>query len=274
MKKILTIQDLSCLGQCSLTVALPIISSCGVEAVVMPTALLSNHTCGFKGFTCLDLTDELNNIVKHWDIEGFNFDGIYTGYLGSNSLIDIACNVIDKYKKEDDVILVDPAMADSGKLYPAFNMDYVNHMRNLISKATHIIPNITEAVYLLGMEYKDTYTIDEIKDIMIKLSLMGPRYVIMTGVSTTPCQIGAMYYDSVNNIFKTFENEYVNTKFHGTGDVFASAFYGSLINGKSMDDALKLAVDFTLQSIKYTVDDKEHWYGVHFEKALNMLSEK
>ncbi len=271
MKKILTIQDFSCYGQCSLTVALPIISTFGIETVCLPTSLLSNHTAGFKGFTCLDLTNELNKIINHWNIEGFSFDGIYTGYLGSNSLVDIACSLVDKYKHDNDIVLCDPAMADFGKLYPAFDNSYVESMKRLVSKSTHIIPNITEAALLTDIEYKDNYSYDELCNMMIKLSNMGPKYVILTGISKKEDELGALIYNSYDKSFNYIANKKINKQFHGTGDIFASVLFGDLINGKTLFESTKLAVDFTLESIINTLDDNDHWYSVHFEKALPMI---
>ena len=143
--KILTVQDISCVGQCSLTVALPIISACGIETCVLPSAVLSTHTAGFKGYTFRDLTDDMPDICAHWQKEGISFDAVYTGYLGSTKQIDYVKNILSTVKKSDGYAVVDPAMADNGKLYPGFDMEFVEAMKTLCGAADYILPNITEA---------------------------------------------------------------------------------------------------------------------------------
>ena len=156
-KKILTIQDISCVGQCSLTVALPILSACGVETCVLPSAVLSTHTAGFTGFTVRDLSDDMPAIKNHWLKEGIRFDAIYTGYLGSTQQIDYVADIFAETAAEGCVKVVDPAMADNGKLYPAFDEVYVEGMKGLCAKADYVLPNITEACFLAGVEYRTEY---------------------------------------------------------------------------------------------------------------------
>ncbi len=275
MKKILTIQDISCVGQCSLTVALPIISAMSIEACILPSAVLSTHTGGFTGFTFRDLTEDLPNIKNHWLKENINFDGIYTGYIGSTKQINYIKDIIDSFKKEDQAIVVDPAMADHGKLYYGFDEAFVEEMKTLCGKADYIIPNITEACYLTNTPYFETYSKEQIEALLVKLSNLGCKYVVLTGISFEDGLLGAAMYDSINKEFKYYFNERVPLLFHGTGDIFASSFFGAVINGLDMFEACKVAVDFTLLAIKNTINDaKEHWYGVHFEKALYYLTEK
>ena len=152
-KKILTIQDISCVGQCSLTVALPILSACGLEACILPSAVLSTHTAGFSGFTFRDLTDDMPAIQAHWQKENIKFKAIYTGYLGSIKQIGYVKNILETMGDDDCVRIVDPAMADNGKLYSIFDMDYVEAMKPLCGIADILVPNITEAAFLTGCEY-------------------------------------------------------------------------------------------------------------------------
>jgi pyridoxine kinase len=156
-KKILTIQDISCVGQCSLTVALPILSACGMETCILPSAVLSTHTAGFTDFTVRDLTEDIPAIAAHWRKENISFDAIYTGYLGSLTQIDYVREIFVTLKKEGGTIIVDPAMGDNGKLYPAFDLEYVNGMKNLVAVADVVVPNLTEACFLTGIEYKTEY---------------------------------------------------------------------------------------------------------------------
>ena len=144
MKRIVTIQDISCVGKCSLTVALPIISAMGVEAAILPTAVLSTHTM-FSRFTCKDLTDQIKPIAEHWAEEKMDFDAVYTGYLGSFEQIDLMKKFFEDFKNESNILFVDPAMADNGKLYPAFDEAFAKYMGTLCGKADIIVPNITEA---------------------------------------------------------------------------------------------------------------------------------
>lgn len=275
MKKILTIQDISCVGQCSLTVALPIISSMGIECAILPSAVLSTHTGGFSGYTFRDLTEDLPLISNHWQKEKISFDGIYTGYIGSTKQIEYIKNIIDTFDHESQIVVVDPAMADHGKLYYGFDDAFVDEMKTLCAKADYIVPNITEACFLTNTEYFDKYTKADIEKLLVKLSKLGPKYVVLTGISFDDNLLGAAMYDSISGEFKYYFNKKIPLMFHGTGDIFASSFFGAVVNGLNMYEAAKVAVDFTLLAIENTVSDaKEHWYGVHFEKALYYLTNK
>ena len=155
MKRAVTIQDISCFGKCSLTVALPIISAMGIETAVIPTAVLSTHTGGFKGYTFRDLTGDIPQIASHWEKLGLSFDAIYTGYLGSPDQVQIVSDFFDSFGKEDNFIVVDPVMGDAGKLYAGFTDELVCGMRKLCAKADYIIPNMTEAALLLDIPYDE-----------------------------------------------------------------------------------------------------------------------
>ena len=201
MKKILTIQDISCVGQCSLTVALPIISSMGIECAILPSAVLSTHTGGFSGYTFRDLTEDLPLISNHWQKEKISFDGIYTGYIGSTKLIEYIKNIIDAFKTDNQLVVVDPAMADHGKLYYGFDEAFVDEMKTLCAKADYIVPNITEACFLTGTPYFEKYTKADIESLLIKLSNLGPKYVVLTGISFEEGLLGAAMYDSISGEF-------------------------------------------------------------------------
>ena len=196
MKRIVTIQDISCIGKCSLTVALPIISACGVETAVIPTAVLSTHTA-FQGFTFRDLTEEITPISEHWKKEGIGFDAIYTGYLGSFEQLELVSRLIDQFKTEDNLIIVDPVMADNGALYPGFTQEFVAEMAKLCGKADVIVPNLTEASYMLQIPYVgEEYSEENIKEMLVSLSQLGTKKVVLTGVSFAPDQLGVMAYDA------------------------------------------------------------------------------
>lgn len=274
MKRIVSIQDISCLGKCSLTVALPIISAMGVECSIVPTAVLSTHTM-FQNFTCKDLTDQIAPIAAHWRSEGFGFDAIYTGYLASKEQIGDICAFFDAFKTSDNLIVVDPVMADNGKLYPAFGEDFPAEMAKVCAKADLIVPNLTEASLLTGLPYRTEYDEAYIKEMLQALSKLGPRYVALTGVSFQPGKLGVMYYDQKTDTYGSYFTEHLPASFHGTGDVFASTCVGALMRGKSVGDALSLAADYTVESIRATLDaGKTNWYGVDFETAIPYLVDR
>lgn len=274
MKRIITIQDISCVGKCSLTVALPIISAMSVEASVLPTAVLSTHTA-FKGFTFRDLTEDICKISDHFKKEKFKFDAIYTGYLGSFEQLNLVSKFFDDFKTKENLIVVDPVMGDHGKLYPGFTNEFAKEMTKLCSKADIIIPNMTEASLMLGIEYKDSgYDKEYIKRILKNLSNFGASKVVLTGISFEENKLGIMAYDKDTNEFFTYFREKINVHFHGTGDIFSSTCVGALMRDFSLPEALKIAVDFTVESINLTVNDKNpNWYGVNFEQAIPYLIE-
>lgn len=265
-KKILTIQDISCVGQCSLTVALPILSACGMETCILPSAVLSTHTAGFTGFTVRDLTDDMPGIAAHWKKEGIKFDAFYTGYLGSTKQIDYVKDILNTMGRDGAVRVVDPAMADNGKLYPAFDSEYVEAMKILCASADILVPNITEACFLSGVEYKETYDEAYIIELLEKTAALGASTVVLTGVGYREGMTGVTVYENGNVSY--YEHAKISKGCHGTGDVYASAFVGALMNGKSVSDSAKIAADYTVKCIENTQGDADHWYGVKFETAL------
>lgn len=274
MRRIVTVQDISCVGKCSLTVALPIISAMGVETAIIPTAVLSTHTM-FQNFTCKDLTDQIEPITAHWKAEKLGFDAIYTGYLGSFEQIDIVSDMFDEFKTESNVTIVDPAMADNGKLYPAFDEAFAKKMATLCAKADYILPNITEAAFMTGMEYKTEYDEAYIKEMLKALTGLGAKIAVLTGVGFEEGKTGVMGYDSLNDEFWYFEQKKLPCSYHGTGDIFASTFTGALMNGLDWKAAAEIASEYVAECILLTMaDGKKEWYGVHFEAAIPYLLAK
>lgn len=265
MKRVLSIQDISCIGKCSQTVALPVISAMGIETAILPTAVLSAHTA-FDGFTFKDLTDEMPEIIRHWDSMNIKFDAIYTGYLGSEKQVEIVEEIFSKHK--ESLIIVDPVMGDNGKLYAGFEAGFAECMRKLCRNADVILPNITEASYLTGEEYIENGGREYICRLAEKLLALGTKNAVITGV-TENGRVGAFLYDGKESF--EYLTDKVNKSFHGTGDVFAAAFCGAVLSGKDFKEAVKCAADFTLESIKCT--DDNNWYSVNFEKALPKLIE-
>ena len=273
-KRIVTLQDISCFGKCSLTVALPVISAMGISCSVIPTAVLSTHTGGFENFTFKDLTDEIPKISDHWHETGLKFDGIYTGYLGSERQIEMVLDFIARFGK-NAIKFIDPAMADDGRLYTGFDDDFVGAMRSLCAVADVVVPNVTEASMMLGKEYKGRGEHDEeyIKSLLRGMCGLGAPVAVITGVSYDGTSQGSVSYDSTTGIYESYFREQIPRQSHGTGDVFASSFFGALMLGRTLRDAMKIAVDFTIGSIKATEGDPTHWFGVKFEQCIPGLIE-
>lgn len=268
-KRILTIQDISCVGQCSLTVALPIISACGIETAILPSAVLSTHTAGFSGFTFRDLTDDMPAIREHWEKENIKFDAVYTGYLGSTKQIAYVKDIMCSCGKPGSLKIVDPAMADNGKLYSIFDMEYVEEMKTLCSAADIILPNITEACFLTGSEYREEYDRSYVDMLLKKLSSLGCGCIVLTGVSYRPETTGVVVFEEGE--YKYYEHKKISKGCHGTGDVYSSSFTGALMHGFDAFDAARIAADYTVLCIENTRNDPDHWYGVKFETALSEL---
>ena len=287
MKRVLTVQDISCVGKCSLTAAIPVISAMGIEVCPLPTAILSNHTA-FSSFSFLDLTDKIPEILNEWKKQGFHFDAIYTGYLGSIKQIDLVHKILDEFAQNDTLVVIDPCMADNGKLYTGFSQDFVKQMAKLCGRANVILPNMTEACFLVNQDYDIfTHTNESITKLMEKLLSLGANHVVLKGVDFSSDKIGVAYCSQklFDNNFSTNENNMedmniyfhhrYDENFHGTGDVFASAVTGALVLKKDIKDAVKIACDFVQESIECTLlNPNYNWYGVDFESALRNLPKK
>lgn len=275
-KRLLTIQDISCVGQCSLTVALPIISAFGTECSVLPTAVLSTHTAGFKGYTCRDLTDDMPAILNHWLKEKLDFSVIYTGYLCGTKQIELVGDIVKKTKQEHGLFIVDPVMADNGKFYPGFDIEFAKEMAKLCSIADVIVPNITEATYLTDMPYIESgYTKEYIEELLDKLTELGAKKIVLTGVSFDSTKLGIAVRDSESGDTFYYFNEKIPHSFHGTGDVYSSSLAGALSIGKDIYESASIAVDFTVEAMKLSYEERNsHWYGVRFEKAIPYLCDR
>ena len=262
-KRILTIQDISCVGQCSMTVAMPILSACGHETCILPTAMLSTHTGGFGKPAVIHFGEELDAMVDHWKENGITFDAILVGYLGSIPAIELTQRVLKDLLAPDGVAIVDPAMADHGRLYSGFDPEYARAMERLCRKADIILPNITEAAMFAGMEYRETLEEGYIRELLQKLN---HPCVILTGVGYREGETGAAVYQE--GAVEYYTHPKVGKNFHGTGDMFAACFTGALMQGKNLKESVKIAADFVCRAIENTCAAPAHWYGVKFETAL------
>lgn len=261
--KILTIQDVSCFGSCSTTVALPILSAYGHETVILPSAVLSNHTSGFDSFTCLDLTDEMFKIVEQWKKLGLRFDAIYTGYIGDERQFDLILDIRKSLLKQDGLFIVDPAMADYGKLYPALNESIVKGMRKLVSKADLILPNITEAAFLTNNPYIEKPTKPYIDTLISDLRALGAKKIVLTSYVKNGL-LGAYVVDDDEE--HTVLRKWKTASYHGSGDIFSSVVIANYLNDNDLVDAVEEACDFIIDSIDNT--SPTHWYGLEYEKVL------
>ena len=263
MKRILTMQDLSCVGQCSLTVALPILSAYGVETCVLPTAVLSNHTM-FNGWSYLDLTDKIPEIYEYWRKNNFKFDAFLLGYLGTSALMDLAQRAFDDFSADGAKIIIDPVFGDNGKLYPGFDLSYVEEMKKLLKHADVILPNVTEACFLTDTEYKPDYDIGFIAELEKKLARITGGKIIITGALLGE-DIAEVIYGKESEILT---HERIPQSKHGTGDIFASVFTANYLQGKSAHDSCETAAEFVAKCLKTT--DSDHFYGVNFERVLKL----
>ena len=255
------------MGQCSLTVALPIISAAGVEAAILPTAVLSTHT-QFDKFTFRDLTDEIQPISDTLSELGIDFDAIYTGYLGSFEQLGLVSDFIDRFGDKAKVV-IDPVMADNGVLYKGFTPEFAKAMAGLVAKADLVIPNLTEASFMLDIPYNPNYDEEYIKELLKKLTALGAKTAALTGICLEEGKIGVYSYDSVADKYAYYANTKLPMVYHGTGDVYASAAVGAMMRGFDTESSLAIAVDYTLRAMEKTMEDPNHrFYGVNFEEAL------
>ena len=271
--KILTIQDISCYGQCSITVALPIVSAFGIETAILPSAVLSTHTAGFTDFTVRDLTEDLPEIRKHWEKEEIYFDAIYTGFIASIEQLDYIKDIIDSRLKPGGIVFVDPAMADHGEFYNGFDQEFADKMGELCKLGDYILPNTTEACYILHKPWKEEFTREEMLKMADELSQFTKRHVILKGDTNEDGKLGMIVLDKKESSCEIVYNDKIDYISHGTGDVFASTFVGSIMRGKSPAQAAQIAGEFTKKAIEKTVGDENHKYGVKFEQVILDLNE-
>lgn len=265
------IHDISGFGRCSLTVALPLLSAMGIKTSVIPTAVLSTHTGGFKGNTFHDLTSDIEPIAKHWKTEGLTFDAVYTGYLCSPAQVNSVISAIDHIKNEKTVIVVDPVMGDNGYSYSGFTRSFPSYMLRLCQKAHIITPNITEACMLSGMPYKESgYDKEYIELLLNKLYGLTNAKIVLTGVSFEDKKIGAALYEDGEISFVFADKQ--SKSFHSTGDIFASVLTGAALTGRSLKSSAQIAVNFVSLCIKQTIKDKtDSRFGVNFETQIPSL---
>ncbi|MBQ3356523.1 MAG: pyridoxamine kinase [Oscillospiraceae bacterium] len=268
MKRIVSIQDFSCIGKCSQSIALPVLSAMGLECAALPTVLLSAHTA-FDGFYSRELTDSIEPITGHWKRLGVRFDTVYTGYLGSEAQVALVEQVIADFAAA--LVFVDPVMADHGKLYPGFAPDFPARMKELCRRADVITPNVTEACLLTGENYCERHGEGFVRALLEKLLLLGAKTAIVTGIRMDENHMGVAAMDAAGR-FSLHNTEFIPSVFYGTGDLFASTCAGALTLGMPAPAAIALAADYVVKTIRVTAQDSDaRWYGVNFEQTLPYL---
>jgi len=269
LKRIAAVHDLSGFGKCSLTMALPVISACGVECACIPTALLSTHTGEFKNFRITDLSGEMVPIADHWRAEGIAFDGIYSGYLASPEQEKQLEQVIDRLAGENTLIIVDPVMADNGEYYHNFDERMCASFRRLCRRAAVITPNITEAALLTGMDFREgVHEESYVTALLEGLAAICPGTVVITGVRPDAGRVGAVARDASGARSEAFRPVHPGI-FYGTGDLLASSLAALLVRGAPADKALQASVALVGDSIERTFRRGTiRRFGVDFEGAL------
>ena len=268
MKRIITLQDISCVGRCSITVALPVISAMGVECGILPTAVLSTHTM-FKTFTVKDLSDQIEPISDAWETEGITFDGIYTGYLASGDQCRQVCEFFDRFGRTDNLVLVDPAMADNGSLYAVFDNEYYKKMLSLVKLADILMPNFTEGKMLSGIKEDLLPTKESAVSILKNLKKQGFEKVVLSGISDKDkCGTATLYNGEITFQF----NKRFDLNIHGAGDVLSGVFLATLLKGEDFCASVQKAVDFVHDCIDVTVKEGHNLkYGLVIERFLSYL---
>ena len=273
-KRILAVHDISCVGRCSLTVALPMLSAAGLETSILPTSILSTHTGGFSGYTYRDLLPDIDPIIDHWHGLGLCFDGIFTGWLGTHLHIRKMHRLLDLFAQPDLRVMIDPVMGDNGRLYATLDGAYVQEMRRFCARAQLLLPNLTEAALLTGVPYPEgPISRQYVEDMLARLLDMGVESAVLTGVSLAPGRIGAAALTR-DGALEYWDAGFIPGCWHGAGDVFASALLAADVNGWPLSDSLRFAVDFTARCIRRTRDaGTDERLGLQFEPELWRLAE-
>ena len=270
-KRVLAIHDLCCVGKCSLTVAIPVLSAAGFEACAMPTAVFSAHTA-FPSFTFRDLADNLMPMAEEVKKQGITFDAIYTGYLGTAAQTETVGRIIELFRAEKTRVLVDPVMGDGGRLYQNLTKDFPAGMLALSRKAAVITPNVTEAALLLGVPYLPPPHTEAYVDKLLRgLVRETGAAVVITGVSFRETEIGCALLNPEDHKIRYAMSGRENRCCHGTGDIFAAVLCAALLKEKTLFHAVQTAEEFVTDAIRHTGTEPENWYGVRFEDLLSSL---
>ena len=242
-KRVLAIHDMCSFGRCSLTAAIPVISAMGIQVCPFPTAMFSNNLT-YGNYTFSDFTPHMNGFMDKWQELGLSYDAIYSGFLADAGQIAIVTDAIRRFASEDTLIVVDPAMADNGVLYPVFTPDIITEMKKLVSRATIITPNYTEACLLLGTSFDETVpNTQRIREVCSGLAELGPQKIVVTSVPAPNEEIKVASYDAATATFDESTTPRIPFSTCGTGDLFASVLTGATMNGASLHEAVLQAME-------------------------------
>ena len=264
MKRVLSIQDLSCMGKCSLTVALPVLSAMGCACSVLPTAVLSTHTA-FPEPHCRSLTEDIYPMAQHWKKVGANFDAITVGYLADPEQAEQVGKVLDLF---GDTVILDPVMGDHGRLYSRLTLDHVEAMASLCRRASFLLPNVTEAALLTGLPYRERADEGYLRELADGLRDFGVKGAIITGFMWDDTHTGFYGYDRREGNF-SYRAKRIPKSLHGTGDLFAATFTGGLVAGKDMGTAAAVAAHFVERVVAATPEASP--FGAEVEGQLSWL---
>ncbi len=271
-KKIALINDISCIGRCSLTTAIPIISACGFESVPFPTGIFSAHT-KFDGYVCADLTDKMQDFADHWKNLDIKFDAIYSGYLATKEQAETVKRFLIDFKRCDTLCVIDPVMGDNGKFYKRIDESFVAEMRFLCAMADIITPNVTEAEMIASIDCTEPpYSLDHIKELLISLRNLGTQKIVITGIESEDGQIGCAVYDSITRKANMFFTPKTEGSFPGSGDIFTAALTAAVMSGKEFTDAVQIAMSFTCDCVEQTASaGTPKSFGLRFEPQIHKL---
>lgn len=265
--RVAAVHDISCVGRCSLTTIIPVLSCLGIQVCPLPTAILSTHLGGFKDVAFVDCTEHIDKFSKHWQSENIKFNCIYSGFLASEDQIGVVEKFIEDFAYSHPLVLIDPVMGDEGKLYSVYNEKMQEAMKGLIAKADVITPNYTEACFLLGKQYQDSVdNLQELESWLMELADFGPDKVVMTGIPFKGSSFLNIAYQKSTDEFWRIENNYIPARYPGTGDIFASVLLGCLLKGKSLPFAVDKAANFVAKAVELT-------YFAHTPKREGVLLE-
>jgi pyridoxine kinase len=273
VKRVAALHDLSGVGRVSLTAVIPVLSAMGFQVCPLPTAVLSSHT-QFPDYRMVDLTPHIEEFFQHWKTLGMEFDCIYSGFLGSPAQAELLEELMDSFRKPEQLIVVDPVLGDNGMLYASLSSEMIGVMQRLINKAYMITPNITELCLLSDVKYSTSIRLNEIEEMMFALAQKGPRYVVVTSVPVEnhPEKTSVIAYEAEANRFWKLSCDYMPASYPGTGDVFTSVLTGALLQGDSLPIALDRATGFILQGVRatfgYQYDARQ---GILLERVLKYL---
>lgn len=271
-KRVLSIQDISCLGQCSTTVALPILSVCGLETCILPTMILSTHTGGLGTPHRRDLGADLLPIADHWRRQGLDFDGICVGYLGEPGQVRHILKIVETLRSPKGKLIVDPAMADHGRRYSGIEEGYEEQMKELCRRADVLLPNLTEGYLLAGKPYVQQPDRQAVNDLLAQLEDLYGNTIILTGIGFEPGQTGfALRKDGATAFY---QRPLVGKSYHGTGDMFTAVFAGGYLQGRNCYDAAVRAAEFVARVAEKTAQSPAHSYGTRFESVLPWLAQQ